>query len=248
MENIKILLNKAWEKAKEGTIHTEQKILINDDSIMLTLKTNTLDIESTYEKELILDDFESNKIYTVYYGRDGYYPFILNSDYEMSSEDNALRFYITQDRKTIEIYCDVFTKVLDEKQYDVEYAKCKDENSLWKFRYYIKSKYPEYNAHESSIGEALTLMLDPNKSLSYMDAQIDIITRLLIELIELNRNKISKESLRLFDCIKDTLNNTSLLNIMSEEKLLNKFKYKEYTRSIQTEQREILKNEKKETE
>ena len=98
------------------------------------------------------------------------------------------------------------------------------------------------------MSEALTLILNPNKSLSYIDAQLDIITRMLIELVELNRDKISKESLKLFDCVKDTLNNTSLLNIMSEEKLLNKFKYKEYTRSIQAEQREILKNEQKETE
>ena len=245
---IKILLNKAWEEAKEGTVHTEQKLQINDNSIFLTLITNTLDVESIYEQELFFDDFEVNKIYTVYYGRNGYYPFILDSNYEMSSEDNALRFYITQDRKIVEIYCDVFTKVIDEDKYDVKYAKCENENSLWKFRHYIKFKYSKYNTNESSMSEALTLILNPNKSLSYIDAQLDIITRMLIELVELNRDKISKESLKLFDCVKDTLNNTSLLNIMSEEKLLNKFKYKEYTRSIQTKQREILKNEQKETE
>lgn len=245
---IKILLNKAWEKVEEDTVHTEQKLQVNDNSVFLTLITNTLDVESIYERELFFDDFEVNKIYTVYYGRNGYYPFILDSNYEMSSEDNALRFYITQDRKIVEIYCDVFTKIIDEDKYNVKYAKCENKNSLWKFRHYIKSKYSEYNTNESSMSEALTLMLNPNKSLSYIDAQLDIITRMLIELIELNRDKISKESLKLFDCVKDTLNNTSLLNIMSEEKLLNKFKYKEYTRSIQTEQREILKNEQKETE
>ena len=71
---IKILLNKAWEEAKEGTVHTEQKLQINDNSVFLTLITNTLDVESIYEQELFFDDFEVNKIYTVYYGRNGYYP------------------------------------------------------------------------------------------------------------------------------------------------------------------------------
>ena len=62
---IKILLNKAWEEAKEDTVHTEQKLQINDNSVFLTLITNTLDVESIYEQELFFDDFEVNIIYTV---------------------------------------------------------------------------------------------------------------------------------------------------------------------------------------
>ena len=77
---IKILLNKAWEEAKEDTVHTKQKLQVNDNSVFLTLITNTLDVESIYEQELFFDDFEVNKIYTVYYGRNGYYPFILDSN------------------------------------------------------------------------------------------------------------------------------------------------------------------------
>ena len=214
---------------------SENKIKIN-----ITIKYNNY-TTNTYNKSYDLTKIEENTIYSVRCTIDGFYPFLISDDYGIVRDEEVemLRFYVSKDRKNLEMECFRNTKFENTDNLNIDYAINLNSNTNFHFSYYIKEKYPEYKKCYSVEKDSLGEILNPNKTLSYMDAQVDIITKFLIDIIEKNKKVLSPESQKVYENFKEIFNNTSLLNTMTIEKLKNKMRHKVTTRDFQ-EKRRVL--------
>jgi hypothetical protein len=67
-------------------------------------------------------------------------------------------------------------------------------------------------------------VLDPNVSISVLDAQLEIVTKLLLPLLDRNKENMSEEDEALLDELKEAFNNTSLFNIKKSSKIMDEVK------------------------
>ena len=239
-----ILLNPVLNSIapNDMTINQTMDIRVTNECIEATLYTNYNDKKTSDHKSFYFSDFEKNTIYNVKYATDGFYPYLPNDNYytERDYERGAFNFYLSEDGKNVEVECFMKTNVKNRENINIRYSMCEDPESTFRFSNYIKNKYPEYKNFFSLDDDSLGEILNPNKTLSYMDAQVDIITKLLMEILEKEKDNLSPESKVLYENFKDKFEKTSLLNIMSQDKLMNKLRHKETTRKFQTQRKELV--------
>ena len=101
------------------------------------------------------------------------------------------------------------------------------------FRLKMMSLYNDYKEYENKLfyHNAFIDAINNKVSLSYIDAQMELITSLLFDILEKNPELIKNINL---DKIKNALDETSLSKIKDDEKILDEIKTsKKYIRSLQ---------------
>lgn len=207
---------------------------IEKNLIEASITVNSYTGIKTYQKSYNLSNLKRNIVYSAKFALDGFFPVLTNDEYEIkrNNDEEAFRFYISEDG-SLEMECFPYTEFKDTENMNIGYSVIPNSDNKFHFSYYLKEKYPEYNNCYSVEKDFLDDVLIPNKSLSYMDAQIDIITKFLMEIIEKNKKVLSPESKKIYENFKEIFNETSLLNSVSIEKLKNKMRHKKTTREFQ---------------
>ena len=78
-------------------------------------------------------------------------------------------------------------------------------------------------------------LIDANYSCTCQDAQIEILTKIILNIIKNNPKIITEDCLSNLDTVINLLNDTSLFNIKNEESIIKEIENKKYIRNLQKE-------------
>lgn len=206
--------------------NTFQEAIIKENSLELTLTLETAD-EDKSNITINYDDIEPNLKYAVLYLAEGYSPFTINEKYDIYASDYAAVFIFKSSSGDVHIQFNIPT--------DINKDSCEYNNDEYpdNFRLKMMALYDDYKEYENKLfyHNAFIDAINNKVSLSYIDAQMELITSLLFNILEKNPELIKDVNL---DKIKNALDETSLSKIKDEEKILNEIKTsKKYIRSLQ---------------
>ena len=207
--------------------NTFQEATIKENNLELTLTLETTD-EDKKNITINYDEIEPNLKYAVLYLAEGYSPFIVNEKYDIYASDYAAVFIFKSSSGDIHIQFNIPTNI------NKDSCKYNDDDEYPNnFRLKMMSLYNDYKEYENKLfyHNAFIDAINNKVSLSYIDAQMELITSLLFDILEKNPELIKNINL---DKIKNALDETSLSKIKDDEKILDEIKTsKKYIRSLQ---------------
>lgn len=206
--------------------NTFQEATIKENNLELTLTLETTD-EDKKNITINYDEIEPNLKYAVLYLAEGYSPFIVNEKYDIYASDYAAVFIFKSSSGDIHIQFNIPTNI------NKDSCKYNDDEYPNNFRLKMMSLYDDYKEYENKLfyHNAFIDAINNKVSLSYIDAQMELITSLLFDILEKNPELIKDVNL---DKIKNALDETSLSKIKDDEKILDEIKTsKKYIRSLQ---------------
>lgn len=206
--------------------NTFQEATIKENNLELTLTLETTD-EDKKNITINYDEIEPNLKYAVLYLAEGYSPFIVNEKYDIYASDYAAVFIFKSSSGDIHIQFNIPTNI------NKDSCKYNDDEYPNNFRLKMMSLYNDYKEYENKLfyHNAFIDAINNKVSLSYIDAQMELITSLLFDILEKNPELIKDVNL---DKIKNALDETSLSKIKDDEKILDEIKTsKKYIRSLQ---------------
>lgn len=206
--------------------NTFQEATIKENNLELTLTLETTD-EDKKNITINYDEIEPNLKYAVLYLAEGYSPFIVNEKYDIYASDYAAVFIFKSSSGDIHIQFNIPTNI------NKDSCKYNDDEYPDNFRLKMMSLYNDYKEYENKLfyHNAFIDAINNKVSLSYIDAQMELITSLLFDILEKNPELIKNVNL---DKIKNALDETSLSKIKDDEKILDEIKTsKKYIRSLQ---------------
>ena len=112
-----------------------------------------------------------------------------------------------------------------------------DNFGKFNFRAEISNKYLEYQEKSKKIAyhDMLHDLIDANYSCTCQDAQIEILTKIILNILKNNPKIITEDCLSNLDAVINSLNDTSLFNIKNEESIIKEIENKKYIRNLQKE-------------
>ena len=207
--------------------NTFQEATIKENNLELTLTLETAD-EDKKNITINYDKIKPNLKYAVLYLAQGYSPFIVNEQYDIYASDYAAVFIFKSSSGDIHIQFNIPTNI------NKDSCKYNDDDEYPNnFRLKMMSLYNDYKEYENKLfyHNAFIDAINNKVSLSYIDAQMELITSLLFDILEKNPELIKNINL---DKIKNALDETSLSKIKDDEKILDEIKTsKKYIRSLQ---------------
>lgn len=211
-----------------------QTIIVKDNIITLSITLNNQ--RDAYIKTKIIDisKLDKNKIYTLNYLIDGYYQFLIDDEHEPISEYAALRIYISNNN-AVELYSPINIYISEtSEQINRIYL---DNFGKFNFRAEISNKYLEYQekSKKTAYHDMLHDLIDANYSCTCQDAQIEILTKIILNILKNNPKIITEDCLSNLDTVINSLNDTSLFNIKNEESIIKEIENKKYIRNLQKE-------------
>ena len=211
-----------------------QKIKVQNNIIYLELDLYENYSTQIKTKEIDISTLEKNTIYTLSYGISGYYYFLINDKHEPLSQYAALRFYLANNGD-ICFYSLINTQIVPTSD-NIKVIKI-NKNEHFNYRNELGVKYPEYKLSNIKRAEHDMMhdLIDPNYSCACQDAQIEILTKIILNIIHKNPEIFDMSTIDDFSEIKDILESTSLFNIKTSEKIKKELLNKQYIRNLQKE-------------
>ena len=211
-----------------------QNAVIRKNSITLSLIDKKKDRNGFIE--INFESLEQNLKYVILFSIDGYSPFIINEKYGIHSSDYAAALLFRSSNDDINIFFPISTEIDNEKscEYSIE------EKTLSNFRIKMAEMYPDYKKRQEQLfyHHAFIDVINEKNSLAYIDAQMELLTYILIKLI--NSHPELVEEIEKFSDIKNAFSETSLMNIKPIEKIINElYTSKNYMRNLQKKYYEI---------
>lgn len=220
-----------------------QNITIEDNSVLHLIISIEEGKETVLNEQTInTSNLEKNIIYTLNFLVDGYYSFLSSELHEPVSADAALRIYVSNSGE-INLYAPIRTNISPSSNVEIIYVdqhieklEEKNRNNIqFNFRNELTKNYPEY--HNSTISRAYHDMLhdliDPNYACAYLDAQVEILTKILMNILDKHPELFDESSIEDYEEIKNLLAETSLFNIKSSNKIVQELANKKPVRDMQ---------------
>lgn len=205
-----------------------QRLSIKNNIIQLKLTTKT-SLQQYKALEIDLNDIEQDTRYSVLSYKEGYSPFLLNEykDDTLNLENSAITLFKSS------------TGDIDiQLSFDTEIDKDSDKYTLHEpidhFRTELMNKYQSYKEKQSKIflHSVIKDQINNKTSLSYIDAQLELISDLVLKII--TQYPLKDIDAKYISDIQGAVNNTSLLNIKSADKMINELNTNKMTiRNIQ---------------
>lgn len=205
-----------------------QKLAIKDDILQLKLTTET-SLKEYGKLSIDLNKIEQDTRYSVLSYKEGYSPFLLNEykDDTLNLENSAITLFKSS-TGNIDI----------QLSFDTEIDKDSDKYTLHEpiehFRTELMNKYPSYKEKQSKIflHSVIKDQINNKTSLSYIDAQLELISDLVLKII--TQYPLKDIDAKYISDIQGAVNSTSLLNIKSADKMINELNTNKMTvRNIQ---------------
>jgi hypothetical protein len=154
---------------------------------------------------------EKNTIYKIFYDFGGFYPTPIRvQDAPQGSQIDRYRMYVGKDGNVL---LSTSHKVTTTDE-DCEIISVERNFSLRKA---VCTLYPEYEKEENKVQRRYRIIdsLNANMSLAVIDAQLEIVTELLMAVVKNNLDKLDNESKALYEILEKTFEQNNLLNIKS---------------------------------
>lgn len=219
---------------KTSEVYPRQILSYSQNMITLTIKTfKNRDIESN-TKIIYFSELDKNKVYSLDYMINGYYEYLIDDEHEPNSEYAALKIYISNNGE-VNIFSPINIEISETSE---QINKVILTEKYFNFRALLSDKYPEYaeKVERMSYHDMIHDLIDPNYACACHDAQLEIITKLLLSIIENNPNLLSSsDSNNNIAHLINLLEETSLFNVKSEESIKKELENKKYIRNLQTQ-------------
>lgn len=214
--------------------HPSQILEINGNILTthINIETNPVFKDKTIDTTTL----DKNTIYTLNYMIYGYYPFMVSESHDAVSDYAALRIYVSNSGD-ICLYAPIKTIISPTSTTkDIEIITIDKVNFLH-FRDELAQLYPEYKEKNEHIAyhDSLHDILDANYSLACQDAQLEVLTRILLNIIQKNPDLLDDSSKDILSKVESALENTSLLKVKSIDKIKEEIENKHFIRDLQVQ-------------